>query len=201
MREESRTHSDNFFRSLSLSLSLSLSRSLSSPFPFSFSLPVALVPLNAFLILKAASTGRGVDRHLLALRMPLDFLAAEQSDDPMPLPPPPAQVALWDDALFKRAQTWELSTSNNSYLDQAGGHFGTVDPNGFGVGYLTRKEWTLFATECKKSVFPTGTAARFCDACVAALADIHELLGVAAADAAAVGGGEKTGGATDKARL
>ena len=103
--------------------------------------------------IKAASTGRGVDRHLLALRMPLDFLAMEQSADPLPPPPPPAQVALWDDDLFKvsssllssyytaspfcfvhviqngphvsslqqkRAQTWELSTSNNSYLDRAG---------------------------------------------------------------------------------
>lgn len=53
------------------------------------------------LLTKEAATGRGIDRHLLGLRMMLRPQDGEHS-------------ALFDDELFDRSQWWKLSTSGLS---------------------------------------------------------------------------------------
>lgn len=50
---------------------------------------------------RQAATGRGIDRHLLGLRLMLDASAGERHD-------------LFDDLLFAESQTWKLSTSGLS---------------------------------------------------------------------------------------
>ena len=64
-------------------------------------------------------TGRGIDRHLLGLRCMMR--EGERHD-------------LFEDELFARSQTWELSTSGLSAGDQfRGTGFGTAEPDGYGV--------------------------------------------------------------------
>ena len=60
-----------------------------------------------------------------------------------------SESLLWTNELFNRGQTWLLSTSNNSYLNNSGGHFGTANANGYGVGYFARPNFTCFAVESK----------------------------------------------------
>ena len=131
--------------------------------------------------IQKTSRGEGVDRHLLGLSasLPPTFAA-----------PPPAVSELFKDPLFLRAQSWELSTSNNSYLDNSGGHFGTVNPNGYGIGYLAKKGYTYFAVECKRSArlaaeSHQSAAKRMSAACVQALTDIHTLFSVGPASGTA----------------
>lgn len=52
---------------------------------------------------RAASTGKGIDRHLLGLRLMLQANEGERHE-------------LFDDELFSRSQTWKLSTSGLSTL-------------------------------------------------------------------------------------
>ena len=56
---------------------------------------------------REAATGRGIDRHLLGLRLML----VEVNNGPRP--------KMFEDELFERSQTWKLSTSGLS----AGHHF------------------------------------------------------------------------------
>jgi hypothetical protein len=71
---------------------------------------------------KRVASGQGIDRHLLAL----ETLAEELGH----------QVPLFEDALYKRAATWVLSTSNASDPNLAAFGFGPVAEHGFGLGYL-----------------------------------------------------------------
>ena len=118
-----------------------------------------------------ASNGYGVDRHLLALRAPLPKSMFQNA-------PPPCESKLWTDPLFCRSQKWLLSTSNNSYLHDSGGHFGTGDPNGYGVGYFARNNFICYALESKRSTLGVGAAQKMSDACVRALTDIHHLFNI-----------------------
>jgi carnitine O-acetyltransferase len=68
---------------------------------------------------KEASTGRGIDRHFLGLRL----LLREGESHP-----------LLDDPLFAKSQEWVLSTSGLSAGDRFHGTgFGAVYPNGYGI--------------------------------------------------------------------
>ena len=116
-----------------------------------------------------ASNGKGCDRHMLALRFPLDHLGEGV--------PGPGISELWSDPLFNQSQSWMLSTSNNSYLLNGCGCFGSVNPLGYGVGYLSASTASYFAIECKNETKDTSSIilARYC---IEALEDIHNLFDV-----------------------
>lgn len=73
-------------------------------------------------------TGRGIDRHLLGLRLLLRPLHDETA-------------ALFDDELFERSSRWKLSTSGLSAgLFFKGTGFGTVFRDGYGINC----EWDCY---------------------------------------------------------
>ncbi|RKP00863.1 hypothetical protein CXG81DRAFT_26448 [Caulochytrium protostelioides] len=73
-----------------------------------------------------AGENRGVDRHLLGLKLSL------APDEPVP--------ALLSDELFEYSKTWYLSTSNiSSEWYQAWG-FGQVVPDGLGLAYIIQRD-------------------------------------------------------------
>mmetsp|Transcript_68594 Transcript_68594/g.143088 ORF Transcript_68594/g.143088 Transcript_68594/m.143088 type:complete len:626 (+) Transcript_68594:330-2207(+) len=76
------------------------------------------------------SSGRGVDRHLLGLKL----LVKEGEPEP----------ALFQDAAFARSKTWELSTSNLSAEELESWGYGEVVPDGFGVAYSILRASTTF---------------------------------------------------------
>lgn len=66
-------------------------------------------------------TGRGIDRHLLGLRLMMQPEEGEHHE-------------LFDDLLFTDSQTWKLSTSALSAGDQfRGTGFGTPEHDGYGI--------------------------------------------------------------------
>eukprot|EP00300_Choanocystis_sp_HF-7_P033148 c45442_g1_i1.p1 GENE.c45442_g1_i1~~c45442_g1_i1.p1 ORF type:complete len:614 (-),score=138.00 c45442_g1_i1:111-1931(-) len=82
-----------------------------------------------------ASTGRGVDRHFLGLRL----IAGK---DPLP--------RIYSNNLFKRSCHWRLSTSAlPCELFDAWG-FGEVVPDGFGVGYMVLNNQLNFSVVSRK---------------------------------------------------
>lgn len=69
-------------------------------------------------------TGRGIDRHLLGLRLLLRPLSGESS-------------ALFEDDLFERSSCWKLSTSGLSAgLLFKGTGFGAVYEDGYGINCM-----------------------------------------------------------------
>lgn len=92
---------------------------------------------------KEASTGRGIDRHFLGLRL----LLREGETHP-----------LLDDPLFAKSQEWVLSTSGLSAGDRFyGTGFGAVYPNGYGINYLAGDKVVKFGIESKVSCPETST--------------------------------------------
>eukprot|EP00298_Acanthocystis_sp_HF-20_P015064 c21015_g3_i2.p1 GENE.c21015_g3_i2~~c21015_g3_i2.p1 ORF type:complete len:610 (-),score=239.96 c21015_g3_i2:195-2024(-) len=79
---------------------------------------------------RCASNGRGVDRHLLGMRLLL-------KDG--------EKFAIFDDPIFSRSSRWRLSTSTlrSEYFDAWG--FGEVVPDGFGVGYMVNNNQINFS--------------------------------------------------------
>ncbi|KAK7050876.1 hypothetical protein VNI00_004988 [Paramarasmius palmivorus] len=90
---------------------------------------------------REATTGRGIDRHLLGLRYMLQD--AESAE-------------LFNDPLFTRSQQWCLSTSGLS-----AGHLfrgtGTTYPDGYGINYLAAPNTVKFGIESKHSNDLTST--------------------------------------------
>ncbi|BGP23577.1 hypothetical protein JCM10295v2_002476 [Rhodotorula toruloides] len=96
------------------------------------------------LYTKEASTGRGIDRHFLGLRL----LLRQGETHP-----------LFEDPLFTKSQEWVLSTSGLSAGDRFfGTGFGAVFPNGYGVNYLAGDQVIKFGIESKVSCPETSTA-------------------------------------------
>lgn len=111
---------------------------------------------------REAATGRGIDRHLLGLRLLL------KEDE---------NAALFDDELFQQSSRWKLSTSGLS----AGHHFrgtgfGASYLDGYGINYLAAPEMIKFGIESKFSSPRTSTA-KFLDAVSTALFDMKQILG------------------------
>jgi len=77
-------------------------------------------------VAKEAGMAEGVDRHLLGLKL---SRTAEEKDS--------TSSSLFDDPLFQRGQTWQLSTSAifSPYFPSYG--WGEVMSDGFGVAYMT----------------------------------------------------------------
>lgn len=70
---------------------------------------------------RESSTGRGIDRHLMGLRLLLRSDLKESHP-------------LFEDELFGKSQEWVLSTSGLSAGDRFyGTGFGAVYPNGYGI--------------------------------------------------------------------
>ncbi|GAA5848239.1 hypothetical protein JCM5353_009021 [Sporobolomyces roseus] len=94
---------------------------------------------------RESSTGRGIDRHLMGLRLLLRPDLKESH-------------ALFDDELFGKSQEWVLSTSGLSAGDRFyGTGFGAVYPNGYGINYLAGDKLVKFGIESKVSNPETST--------------------------------------------
>lgn len=110
--------------------------------------------------MRAAATGKGIDRHLLGLRL----LLREGETHP-----------LFEDPLFLRSQTWKLSTSGLSaghYFRGTG--FGASEQDGYGINYLAGPSIIKFGIESKLSSPHTSTQ-QFKVAIAKSLLDMKEL--------------------------
>ncbi|GAA5969747.1 hypothetical protein JCM11641_008027 [Rhodosporidiobolus odoratus] len=104
-------------------------------------LSTAIKAHNTFT--RESSTGKGIDRHFLGLRL----LLREGESHP-----------LFDDELFGKSQEWVLSTSGLSAGDRFfGTGFGAVYPNGYGINYLAGDKIIKFGIESKVSCPETST--------------------------------------------
>lgn len=106
-----------------------------------------------------ASTGKGVDRHLFALRA----IANEQKQS----------VSLFEDVAYKRVNHNILSTSTLVSPAVANGGFGPVVENGFGVGYATTDDQIGFMVSSWK---PAAEHSRFLKELRRALLEFKECL-------------------------
>ncbi|KZW01215.1 carnitine acetyl transferase [Exidia glandulosa HHB12029] len=95
---------------------------------------------------REAGAGRGVDRHMLGLRLRV------KHDD--------GEVPLFEDALFKRGSNWVLSTSAifSPHFPVYG--WGEVVPNGFGVAYMTGYDDRLQYTITSRIEMPNADFVR-----------------------------------------
>ncbi|CAD6581459.1 MAG: hypothetical protein CYPHOPRED_001580 [Cyphobasidiales sp. Tagirdzhanova-0007] len=92
---------------------------------------------------REASTGKGIDRHLLGLRLNLREGESHQ---------------LFTDSLFGSSQQWKLSTSGLSQGDRFfGTGFGATEPDGYGINYLAGLNVLKFGIESKRSSKETST--------------------------------------------
>lgn len=117
--------------------------------------------------LSACSSGKGVDRHLMGLR-----IAAAEAGEPQPL--------FFEDVGYKLSSHFELSTSNMSKpgiarptADFSG--FGAPSRNSYGVCYDIGNEYISMIISTDRSC-ATRDAARFGRVIQQALADISSLL-------------------------
>ncbi|KAF5382187.1 hypothetical protein D9615_004445 [Tricholomella constricta] len=94
---------------------------------------------------KEAATGKGIDRHLLGLRLMLRPQEGEESP-------------FFEDGLFERSQQWKLSTSGLSagHLFRGTG-FGAAYDDGYGINYLAAPNMIKFGIESKFSSPLTST--------------------------------------------
>jgi carnitine O-acetyltransferase len=82
--------------------------------------------------------GRGIDRHLLGMRVLL-------GEDGAAMPP------IFTDPAFAKSSGWEMSTSNLSHERLQAWGFGEVVEQGFGVGYSILSARLQFFVTCKGS--------------------------------------------------
>ncbi|KAI0775213.1 acyltransferase ChoActase/COT/CPT [Trametes elegans] len=109
---------------------------------------------------REAATGRGIDRHLLGLRLMLS---------------PGESHPLFEDELFTRSQTWKLSTSGLSAGYQfRGTGFGASYHDGYGINYMPAPEVVRFGIESKHSC-PTTDTQLFKSGIFTALDDMRSL--------------------------
>ncbi|CDO73718.1 hypothetical protein BN946_scf185015.g46 [Trametes cinnabarina] len=95
---------------------------------------------------REAATGRGIDRHLLGLRLMLRADAGERHE-------------LFEDEIFERSQTWKLSTSGLSAGYQfRGTGFGASYSDGYGINYMPAPDNIRFGIESKYSCPQTSTS-------------------------------------------
>ncbi|GAA5919003.1 hypothetical protein JCM1841_002686 [Sporobolomyces salmonicolor] len=94
---------------------------------------------------RESSTGRGIDRHFLGLRL---LLRADEGES----------HPLFEDELFAKSQEWVLSTSGLSAGDRFfGTGFGAAYPHGYGINYLAGDRLVKFGIESKVSCAETST--------------------------------------------
>ncbi|KAI0649114.1 acyltransferase ChoActase/COT/CPT [Trametes meyenii] len=111
---------------------------------------------------REAATGRGIDRHLLGLRLMLQADVGERH-------------ALFDDEFFAKSQEWKLSTSGLSAGYQfRGTGFGASFDDGYGINYMPAPDNIRFGVESKHSCPRTNTQL-FMSAISDALQDMRAL--------------------------
>ncbi|KAJ2515713.1 Carnitine O-acetyltransferase mitochondrial [Coemansia sp. RSA 1939] len=88
---------------------------------------------------KACSDGKGVDRHLLGLRLSLK--------------PGEEKPAIFQDPAYAESSHWYLSTSQLSSEHFEGWGFSEVVPDGYGVAYTIRKDSVIFHIAAMKNKF------------------------------------------------
>ena len=57
---------------------------------------------------------------------------------------------MFNNPMFKKSGTWEISTSNVSNDNFDGFGFGQVCPNGIGVGYIIKDDKIIFNSTTRK---------------------------------------------------
>ncbi|KAJ3026499.1 UNVERIFIED_CONTAM: hypothetical protein HDU68_005535 [Siphonaria sp. JEL0065] len=114
---------------------------------------------------KEATFGRGVDRHLLALRTLIQSPEEQQ------------RATLFTDPSYIKSMYFKLSTSNMSPGDTFYGGFGPVVPEGYGINYAIGKDNLKFSISHKPSC-PTTDAQKFRDALLSSLVDLKSLFEV-----------------------
>jgi carnitine O-acetyltransferase len=97
--------------------------------------------------MQAASSGHGVDRHLLGLRT---RIASDQEH---------AQAAIFQDPAFQKSSYYQLSTSNLSPGMGYFAGFAPVVPDGYGLNYCIGKDGVKFSVSTWTS--PTTSAHSF----------------------------------------
>jgi carnitine O-acetyltransferase len=97
--------------------------------------------------MREASTGKGIDRHMLGLRCMI------QPDE---LP----KATMFTDPSYLQSMYFKLSTSNMSPGKYYYGGFGPVVPEGYGINYAIGKDDLKFSISCKKSC-PTTNSFKF----------------------------------------
>ncbi|ORX77487.1 acyltransferase ChoActase/COT/CPT [Basidiobolus meristosporus CBS 931.73] len=95
--------------------------------------------------MKAASSGRGVDRHLLGLR---SVIASEAERE---------AATIFSDPSYLKSMYFKLSTSNMSPGDHFYGGFGPVVPEGYGVNYAIGKNSMKFSISSWKNCKETDS--------------------------------------------
>ncbi|KAJ2782835.1 Carnitine O-acetyltransferase mitochondrial [Coemansia javaensis] len=88
---------------------------------------------------KACADGRGVDRHLLGLRLVLR--------------PGEAKPAIFQDPAYGESCHWYLSTSQLSSEHFEGWGFSEVVPDGYGIAYTIRRDALIFHIAAMKNEF------------------------------------------------
>ncbi|KAJ3350861.1 hypothetical protein HDU83_009389 [Entophlyctis luteolus] len=112
---------------------------------------------------REAAYGRGVDRHLLALRTLIKS------------PEEQAKATLFTDPAYIKSMYFKLSTSNMSPGDTFYGGFGPVVPEGYGVNYAIGKAGLKFSISHKRSC-PTTDGKAFRAALEESLAGLRDLV-------------------------
>ncbi|CAG8579603.1 2587_t:CDS:10 [Ambispora leptoticha] len=108
-------------------------------------IPVSIKTHLEYMI--SASTGKGVDRHLLGLRTQI------QSDEER------AQAHIFTDPSYIKSMYFKLSSSNMSPGDNFYGGFGAVVPEGYGINYAIGKGNIKFSISSFKNASETDSTA------------------------------------------
>ncbi|KAK9767662.1 Carnitine O-acetyltransferase mitochondrial [Basidiobolus ranarum] len=95
--------------------------------------------------MKAASGGKGVDRHLLGLRSVIETDAEREA------------ATIFSDPSYIKSMYFKLSTSNMSPGDHFYGGFGAVVPEGYGVNYAIGKNNMKFSISSWRSCKETDS--------------------------------------------
>ncbi|GLE04585.1 hypothetical protein PINS_up013554 [Pythium insidiosum] len=113
--------------------------------------------------MKRAAQGRGVDRHLLALRL---------------LVQPGERVPFFEDPVMARSRYWLVSTSHltNELFDGWG--WGEVVPEGLGIAYSIKNDSVQFNIACRLQT-PHPWAARMGHLLTESLRDMQQLMATA----------------------
>ncbi|KAF0702512.1 hypothetical protein AaE_015884 [Aphanomyces astaci] len=95
--------------------------------------------------MKIAAQSKGVDRHLLGLRLCLQ---------------PGESAALFDDPVFALSKYWQISTSHLTHDLFDGWGWGEVVPDGVGIAYSIKKNSVHFNIACRKAIDGQPSVAR-----------------------------------------
>jgi len=121
------------------------------------------VDYHSKVLMSEAVAGKGLDRHLLGLKI---LALEEEADQPLP--------DIFADKAYKESATWRLSTSNMPGQTYISG-FGPGTFDGFGVCYGTRRDMLQFSISSYFSCKETDSA-RFRDVLRNTLVDIGSLI-------------------------